>query len=73
MKLTEWLDADRGRLTAMAAAFGLTSGAISQWRENGVPVARMKAVRELTGGAVSLDDMVPDAPHPAERQHPVEA
>lgn len=62
MKLSDWLDADRGRLTAMAAAFGLTNGAISQWRDNGVPVMRMKAVRELTGGAVSLEDMVPDAP-----------
>lgn len=60
MKLTDWLDADRGRLTALAAHFGLTQSAVSQWRTNGVPTSRMKAVREFTAGAVSLDDMLPD-------------
>jgi hypothetical protein len=60
MKLTDWLDADRGRLTAMAAHFDLTQSAVSQWRDNGVPRARMKAVREFTGGEVPLDDMLPE-------------
>lgn len=59
MTLTDWLDADRGRLTAMAAHFGLTQSAVSQWRGSGVPLARMKPVREFTGGAVSLEEMVP--------------
>jgi DNA-binding transcriptional regulator YdaS (Cro superfamily) len=60
MILSEWLDADRGRLTALAAHFGLTQSAVSQWRANGVPLHRMKAVRDFTAGAVSLDEMVPD-------------
>jgi len=60
MILSEWLDADRGRLTALAAYFGLTQSAVSQWRANGVPLHRMKAVRDFTSGAVSLDEMVPD-------------
>lgn len=60
MKLTEWLDADRGRLKALSTHFGLTQSAVCQWRTNGVPPARMKAVREFTQGAVSLDDMLPD-------------
>lgn len=68
MTLSEWLDADRGRLTALAAHFNLTQSAVSQWRSNGVPPRRMKAVRDFTGGAVSLDDMLeadPPAPAPA--------
>lgn len=66
MTLIDWLDAAPGRLTALAQHFGLTQSAVSQWRTNGVPLGRMKAVRELTGGDVSLDEMVPDPawPHP---------
>ena len=60
MELTTWLDADRGRLTALAAHFRLTQSAVSQWRANGVPPQRMKAVREFTLGLVTLDDMLPD-------------
>ena len=69
MTLIEWLDADRGRLTALAAYFGLTQSAVSQWRTNGVPIGRMKAVREYTRGAVTLEEMLPDPswPHPAGR------
>jgi len=61
MKLPDWLDAEPGRLTRLAEHFGLTLGAVSQWRGNGVPVWRMKAVREFTGGQVTLDEMVPDS------------
>ena len=60
MNFPNWLDADRGRLTALAAHFGLTQSAVSQWRTNGVPPQRMKAVRDFTGGAVTLDDMLPE-------------
>lgn len=65
MKITDWLDADRGRLTAMALHFDLTQSAVSQWRENGVPRARMKAVRDFTGGQVSLDEMLPNQAQPS--------
>ena len=61
MKFTTWLDSDRGRLTALAAHFGLTQSSVSQWRTNGVPPARMKAVRDFTGSEVTLDEMLPDA------------
>lgn len=62
MTLIDWLDAKdgRGRLTALAAHFGLTQGAVSQWRGNGVPTHRMKAVRDFTGGAVTLEEMIPE-------------
>jgi DNA-binding transcriptional regulator YdaS (Cro superfamily) len=60
MKLSTWIDAERGRLAAIAKHFNLSQSAVSQWRTNGVPPARMKAVREFTEGAVTLDDMLPD-------------
>jgi len=61
MDLVTWLDAEKGRTTAMAVHFGVTPAAVTQWRTNGVPVAKMKEVREITGGAVTLDEMVPEA------------
>jgi DNA-binding transcriptional regulator YdaS (Cro superfamily) len=60
MTLTDWLSQESGRMTALAAHFALTPSAVSQWRTNGVPPSRMKAVREFTAGAVTLDDMVPE-------------
>jgi DNA-binding Xre family transcriptional regulator len=61
MKLTDWLAAEKGRLTKLAQHFGLTLSAVSQWKANGVPVDHMRAVCELTDGAVGLEDMVPEA------------
>jgi hypothetical protein len=59
MNLTEWLEAEKGRSAALANHFGKTPGAVSQWKTNGVPLNLMKAVRDFTGGAVTLDAMVP--------------
>lgn len=59
MDLTTWLEAEKGRLAALAAHFDVTPSAVSQWKKNGVPVANMKAVRDFTGGSVSLEEMVP--------------
>lgn len=59
MDLNTWLDEAPGRLTSMAAHFDVTPSAISQWRKNGVPLDRMRAVSDFTDGAVSLEDMVP--------------
>ena len=49
MDLNTWLNEERGRMSAMAAHFGVTVSAVSQWRANGVPIDRMKAVRDYTG------------------------
>lgn len=62
MKLSDWLDFERGRATRMAERFGVTVAAISQWRTNGVPVGRMREVSAFTESAVALDDMLPAAP-----------
>ena len=58
MTLSDWLDAERGRLAATAAHFQLTQSAVSQWRTR-VPTGRMKALRDFTNGDVSLEEMLP--------------
>lgn len=69
MNITDWLEAEKGRAAALAAHFGKTPAAVSQWKRNGVPLDLMKRVRDFTGGAVSLEEMVPEpagvAPEPA--------
>lgn len=67
MNITDWLEAEKGRSAALAAHLGRTPAAISQWKANGVPLDLMKPVRDFTGGAVTLEEMVPggDADEPA--------
>lgn len=60
MNLTHWLEAEKGRAAALALHLGVTRSAVSQWKANGVPVNSMKAVRDFTEGAVTLDEMVPE-------------
>ena len=60
MKLNEWLDKEVGRAAKLAAHFGRTASAVSQWRTNGVPIDFIKSVRDFTGGDVTLDDMLPE-------------
>lgn len=62
MRFPTWLDEEPGRLTKMAAHFDVSPSAISQWRANGVPPARMKAVRDFTENLVTLEEMLPDPP-----------
>lgn len=62
MQLTQWLDREKGRTAALAAHIGVSPSAVSQWRSNGVPVVHMKAVRDFTDGAVSLEELVPESP-----------
>lgn len=59
MKFAEWLDEERGRTKRVADHFGITQGAVSQWRADGVPLARMREVRDISGGLVPLEDMLP--------------
>lgn len=61
MNLSEWLEAEKGRASAMAAHFDVSRSAVSQWKSNGVPLDYMKAVRDFTSGEVSLEEMVPEA------------
>ena len=61
MNLSTWLEAEKGRSVALATHLGVTRSAVSQWKTNGVPVNHMKAVRDFTRKAVTLDEMVPAA------------
>lgn len=64
MHLHTWLDAVEGRTNKLAAYFGVTKSAVSQWRRNGVPVDKMKALCDYTHGDVTLDELVPDMKEP---------
>lgn len=66
MNITDWLEAEKGRSAALAAHFGKTPSAVSQWKTNGVPLSLMKAVREFTGGQVTLEEMVAEPGRAAE-------
>lgn len=44
----------------MAAAFGVSLSAVSQWRTTGAPVKTLRRIVELTDGAVSLDELLSD-------------
>lgn len=60
MNLKSWLDEERGRYTALAAHLGVTVGRVSQIADDGVPPKFMFAVRDFTGGAVTLESLVQD-------------
>lgn len=55
-KLTEWLKAERGRLSRLAKFLDITPGAIAQWSE--VPAERMGKVASFTG--IPMDDLRSD-------------
>ncbi len=64
MRLKHWLDAERGRYRALAATLGVTTGRVSQMARDGVPKAHLIAVRDFTGGEVSIEEML-ELPLPA--------
>lgn len=51
----------------MAQHFRVTESAVSQWADK-VPVRRMKAIRDYTLGAVSIEEMIPDDMPASEEQ-----
>lgn len=55
-KLTEWLKAERGRLSRLAEFLSVTPGAIAQWNE--VPAERMGKVSSFTG--IPMDELRSD-------------
>jgi hypothetical protein len=58
MRLKTWLDAERGRYGQLARALGVTRSRVSQIASDGVPKSYLIPIREFTGGAVSLEDML---------------
>lgn len=46
-KLTEWIKAERGRLSKLATAMNVTASAVAQWDK--VPAERIGQVSQVTG------------------------
>ena len=62
-ELRKYLDAERGRGTALASELGVTPGAVWQWAEQQVPAERIFTVSKATGIPVEKlrPDMVPES------------
>jgi DNA-binding transcriptional regulator YdaS (Cro superfamily) len=67
MNFDQWLDKEEGRASRVATHFGVSRSAVSQWRKNGVPTSNMKGVRDLSGGEVSLEEMLPEPARPSKQ------
>jgi hypothetical protein len=65
MDFKNWVEQERGRAAALADFFCVGKAAITQWKTNGVPISRMKAVRDFSKGEVTLESMLPDTQQPA--------
>jgi DNA-binding transcriptional regulator YdaS (Cro superfamily) len=65
MNLKTWLEAERGRSKALADLLGVSPGRITQMADDGVPPKFMLAVRNFTGGKVTLESLVKDRTHNA--------
>lgn len=60
MKLSDWLNQQRGRSQALADHLGVTPARVSQIAtEDRVPQKHMRATSEFTAGEVSFEEMVP--------------
>jgi DNA-binding transcriptional regulator YdaS (Cro superfamily) len=55
-KLREWLSGERGRVVELAAACGITHGAVSQWQN--VPLNHLRMVEHITG--IPREELRPD-------------
>lgn len=58
MNLKPWIEAERGRNKALATHLGVSEARMSQIADDGVPNKYMLKIRDFTGGAVSLEEMV---------------
>ena len=58
MTLHDWLDMEPGRARRLAEFLRCSKTAVSLWRDNGVPMDRMRQVADFTEGAVTVDDML---------------
>lgn len=63
MELHAWLDLPehRGKAAWLAEQLGITKGAVSLWRDDGVPMRHMARIVELTGGDVTSQAMLAHA------------
>lgn len=62
MKLSEWLELERGRAVLLAAAMGISPVLISQWasEKRTPPFGRCVSIERLTLGGVTRRDLRPN-------------
>lgn len=62
MKLSEWVDQERGRQSALARAIEVDSQLVWQWARGvrQVPAERCPDIERATAGAVRCEDLRPD-------------
>lgn len=60
-KLSQWIRAERGRQSALAAHLGLRAPTVAEWvsGERPVPVVYALRIEVFTGGAVTRQDLRP--------------
>lgn len=58
MELKTWLDAERGRRSALAEFLEVSPGRVSQIADDGVPVKFMEKVNAFTKNEVTVAEMV---------------
>jgi DNA-binding transcriptional regulator YdaS (Cro superfamily) len=62
MNLPEWLNAQRGRKSGLAARLGVPPSFVIKMAngEKPVPLEHCPAIQEFTGGAVTCEELRPD-------------
>lgn len=62
MKLSEWVDQERGRQSSLARSIGADAQLVWQWARGvrQVPADRCPAIERATGGEVRCEDLRPD-------------
>lgn len=66
MRLKDWLTAEVGRAARLSEHLGFKNGSMVSQMANGivdVPVKHYRAIRDFTGGEVTLDDLLPVEAH----------
>lgn len=62
MELLDYLKAERGRASQLAAGLGVSPVLVSQWgnKQRPTPAARCPDIEKLTSGAVTCEELRPD-------------
>lgn len=61
MKLKTWTDAERGRQAVLARIVGVSLPTMTRWvnEQDEVPETRARQIERATGGAVTMEEMLP--------------
>lgn len=62
MKLKNWTDQERGRQAALARIVGVSLPTMTRWvnGQDVIPEDRARQIERATGGAVTMEEMLPD-------------